>query len=85
MPENGLQQLLADRSSLWRIRHFEERVQELRSVGGSTDSVHLCNGQEAIYVAACSASDLRRDSRLPDLSWPWVGDRMRRALGGRPT
>jgi TPP-dependent pyruvate/acetoin dehydrogenase alpha subunit len=56
MRENGLQQLLADLSSLWRIRHFEERVQELRAAGEIAGSVHQCNGQEAIYVGACCTS-----------------------------
>jgi TPP-dependent pyruvate/acetoin dehydrogenase alpha subunit len=65
MRENGRQQLLADLSSLWRIRHFEERVQELRAAGEIAGSVHLCNGQEAIYVGACSALDLRRDVVFP--------------------
>jgi GNAT superfamily N-acetyltransferase len=63
--ENGLQQLLADLSSLWRIRHFEERVQELRAAGEIAGSVHLCNRQEAIYAGACSALDLRRDVVFP--------------------
>jgi TPP-dependent pyruvate/acetoin dehydrogenase alpha subunit len=85
MPENGLQQLLADLSSLWRIRHFEERVQELRSFGGSTDSVHLYNGQEAIYVAACSASDLRRDVVFPTYRGHGWAIACGAPLGGRPT
>lgn len=44
MRENGPQQLLSDLSSLWRIRHFEERVRELSAAGEIAGSVHLCNG-----------------------------------------
>lgn len=37
------------------IRRFEERVLELQRSGEITGSVHLCIGQEAIPVGACSA------------------------------
>jgi TPP-dependent pyruvate/acetoin dehydrogenase alpha subunit len=41
------------------IRHFEEKVLELRLAGDIVGSVHLCNGQEAIAVGVCSARDDR--------------------------
>ncbi len=48
-----------------RIRAFEEKVQELRAREEIVGSVHLCNGQEAIYVGACAALDLTRDAVFP--------------------
>ncbi|WP_436697752.1 thiamine pyrophosphate-dependent dehydrogenase E1 component subunit alpha [Nocardioides sp. BYT-33-1] len=48
-----------------RIRQFEEKVQELRAREEIVGSVHLCNGQEAIYVGSCAALDLTRDAVFP--------------------
>lgn len=64
MREAGVQQQLTDLTSLWRIRHFEE-VQDLCLSGQIAGSAHLCSGQEAIYVGACTALDLRRDVIFP--------------------
>jgi TPP-dependent pyruvate/acetoin dehydrogenase alpha subunit len=41
--------------SLYLLRHFEERVQELKDAGEVAGSVHLGIGQEAIPVGACDA------------------------------
>lgn len=38
---------------MWRVRAFEEKVQELRLAGDIAGSVHLANGQEAVAVGAC--------------------------------
>ncbi|AKS31006.1 thiamine pyrophosphate-dependent dehydrogenase E1 component subunit alpha [Mycolicibacterium goodii] len=48
-----------------RIRAFEEEVARLRAAGSVVGSVHLCNGQEAIYVGASNALDLPRDLVFP--------------------
>jgi TPP-dependent pyruvate/acetoin dehydrogenase alpha subunit len=50
---------------MWRIRFFEEQVLALRVAGDVVGSVHLCNGQEAIYVGTCSALDMPRDLVFP--------------------
>lgn len=47
-------QLLRDYRSMLTIRLFEERVRELRVAGDIVGSVHLCIGQEAGPVGACS-------------------------------
>lgn len=38
-----------------RIRAFEAKVRDLRLGGEIAGSVHLCNGQEGIYVGSCAA------------------------------
>jgi pyruvate dehydrogenase E1 component alpha subunit len=48
-----------------RIRLFEEEVRRLRAAGEVVGSVHLCNGQEAVYVGTCAALDLPRDLVFP--------------------
>jgi len=48
-----------------RIRVFEETVAELRSSQDIVGSVHLCNGQEAIYVGVVAALDMSRDLVFP--------------------
>lgn len=40
---------------MYVIRHFEERVQELKGDNEIAGSVHLCIGQEAIPVGACDS------------------------------
>ncbi|MFK4085510.1 thiamine pyrophosphate-dependent dehydrogenase E1 component subunit alpha [Kribbella sp. NPDC020789] len=47
------------------IRSFEEEVLRLRLDNTIVGSVHLCNGQEAIYVGATAALDLSRDLVFP--------------------
>jgi TPP-dependent pyruvate/acetoin dehydrogenase alpha subunit len=47
-------QLVADMTGMLRIRRFEERVRDLRLAGDIVGSVHLCIGQEAGPVGACS-------------------------------
>lgn len=47
---------------MWRIRLFEERVLELHRAGEVVGSVHLCIGQEAIAVGACSELRLPGDA-----------------------
>ncbi len=38
-----------------RIRFLEDKIADLRKSGDIQGSVHLCNGQEAIYSGACAA------------------------------
>jgi TPP-dependent pyruvate/acetoin dehydrogenase alpha subunit len=52
-------------AAMYRIRFFEEEVKHLRSDGAAAGSIHLCNGQEAIYVGACAALDLTKDAIFP--------------------
>lgn len=52
-------------ATMLRIRFFEEEIRRLRAEGAVVGSVHLCNGQEAIYVGACAALDLPRDVVFP--------------------
>jgi NAD(P)-dependent dehydrogenase (short-subunit alcohol dehydrogenase family) len=59
MRENGLQQLLADPSSLWRIRHFEERVQELRAATILQPLIHVGHPGEVAALAHFLASSDR--------------------------
>ncbi|MUN41705.1 MULTISPECIES: thiamine pyrophosphate-dependent dehydrogenase E1 component subunit alpha [Actinomadura] len=63
MPETAM--LLDHLESMRRIRFFEEEVARLRARGDVVGSVHLCNGQEAIYTGACAALDLSRDAVFP--------------------
>ena len=51
--------LLAAYRTMWLIRAFEDRVQELFMQGDVSGTTHLCQGQEAVSVGVCSA--LRRD------------------------
>ncbi|MFF5265078.1 thiamine pyrophosphate-dependent dehydrogenase E1 component subunit alpha [Actinomadura viridis] len=55
---DGTGRRLADLHAMWRIRALEEKIRELRIAdGGNGDivgSVHLCIGQEAGPVGACS-------------------------------
>ncbi|WP_104063844.1 thiamine pyrophosphate-dependent dehydrogenase E1 component subunit alpha [Arthrobacter sp. 4R501] len=48
-----------------RIRKLEEEIFRLRLENSIVGSVHLCNGQEAIYVGAAAALDLKRDAVFP--------------------
>lgn len=45
---------LGDLTDMWRIRALEEKIRELRLAGHIEGSVHLCIGQEAGPVGACS-------------------------------
>ncbi|MEW2514791.1 thiamine pyrophosphate-dependent dehydrogenase E1 component subunit alpha [Streptomyces sp. NPDC046870] len=63
MPETA--ELLGYLESMQRIRFFEEEVARLRAAGDLVGSIHLCNGQEAIYTGACAALDLDRDAVFP--------------------
>ncbi|MDQ7876511.1 thiamine pyrophosphate-dependent dehydrogenase E1 component subunit alpha [Microbacterium sp. QXD-8] len=63
---------MSDEEQIWghlermrRIRSLEEKITELRATNQIVGSVHLCNGQEAIYVGACAALDLTRDAVFP--------------------
>lgn len=56
---------LARLREMQRIRAFEEEVLRLRLEGTVVGSVHLCNGQEGIYVGACEALDIPRDLVFP--------------------
>lgn len=49
------EELLADLRAMWRIRAFEEKAQALCGTGDIRGSVHLCIGQEAGPVGACTA------------------------------
>lgn len=57
--------LISRLRDMYRIRVFEEEVHRLRLAGEIVGSVHLCNGQEAIYVGARTALDLGRDLVFP--------------------
>ncbi|MFF5208357.1 thiamine pyrophosphate-dependent dehydrogenase E1 component subunit alpha [Streptosporangium sp. NPDC000396] len=63
MPETAA--LLGFFETMQRIRLFEEEVTRLRVSGDVVGSVHLCNGQEAVYAGACAALDLSRDAVFP--------------------
>jgi TPP-dependent pyruvate/acetoin dehydrogenase alpha subunit len=52
-------------SAMFRIRFFEDEIANLRRDSLVVGSVHLCSGQEAIYVGACTALDLSRDAVFP--------------------
>lgn len=51
--------------TMHRIRATEEKITQLRASGEVVGSVHLCNGQEAIYVGAARALDLTTDAVFP--------------------
>jgi TPP-dependent pyruvate/acetoin dehydrogenase alpha subunit len=53
--ENMTRELKQHLEAMYRIRFFEEKVTELRKAQKIVGSVHLCNGQEAIYVGARAA------------------------------
>lgn len=48
-----------------RIRETEETITRLRLSEDIVGSVHLCNGQEAIYAGAVRALELSRDAVFP--------------------
>lgn len=52
--DEEVRERLADLRAMWRIRALEEKVRELRLAGDIVGSVHLCNGQEAGPVGACT-------------------------------
>src|SRR5438552_17036351 len=54
--------LLAAYRSMWLIRAFEDRVQDLFVQGEVSGTTHLCQGQEAVSVGVCAA--LRRDAYM---------------------
>ncbi|MEV7797153.1 thiamine pyrophosphate-dependent dehydrogenase E1 component subunit alpha [Streptomyces sp. NPDC087512] len=64
-PMPDIDTLMGYYESMLRIRVFEEEVARLRSTGAIVGSVHLCNGQEAVYTGACAALDLDRDAVFP--------------------
>ncbi|WP_026876665.1 thiamine pyrophosphate-dependent dehydrogenase E1 component subunit alpha [Jiangella gansuensis] len=53
--ETGTEVLLRDLCDMWRVRLLEEKIRDLRLNGDVVGSVHLCIGQEAGPVGACSA------------------------------
>ncbi|MCC3650679.1 MULTISPECIES: thiamine pyrophosphate-dependent dehydrogenase E1 component subunit alpha [Streptomyces] len=59
------QSLTAYLTEMRRIRALEEKVAELRAGNDIVGSVHLCNGQEAIYVGSVATLDLTRDAVFP--------------------
>jgi len=72
--------------AMLRIRLFEEKVTELRKQQTIVGSIHLCIGQEAIYIGARAALGARprvRDLPRPRRAWPAAcpGRRLRRAAG----
>jgi len=54
--------LLAAYRTMWLIRAFEDRVQDLFVQGEVSGTTHLCQGQEAVSVGVCMA--LRRDDYI---------------------
>ncbi|OZM80863.1 thiamine pyrophosphate-dependent dehydrogenase E1 component subunit alpha [Pseudonocardia sp. MH-G8] len=50
---------------MYRIRFTEETIAALRAAGDVVGSVHLCNGQEAVYTGAVAALDLAVDAVFP--------------------
>ena len=65
MDGQSLPRLRVSLQQMWRIRFFEEEVMRLRIAGEVVGSVHLCNGQEAIYVGTCAALNLPTDLVFP--------------------
>lgn len=63
-----------------RIRALEEEILRLRTNGDVVGSVHLCIGQEAIYVGGAAALDLSRDAVFPT----YRGHGWALALGASP-
>ena len=57
--------LVASIEVMLRIRETEETIARLRASGDIVGSVHLCNGQEAIYAGAAGALDLTTDAVFP--------------------
>ncbi|WAM19793.1 thiamine pyrophosphate-dependent dehydrogenase E1 component subunit alpha [Rhodococcus sp. JS3073] len=57
--------LLAHYREMYRIRVLENEILRLRKIEEVVGSVHLCNGQEAIYVGAAAGLDLSRDAVFP--------------------
>lgn len=57
--------LMASLEVMHRIRETEEMITRLRKREEIVGSVHLCNGQEAIYAGAAGALDLARDAVFP--------------------
>ncbi len=55
MTPTDIQAALADLAAMYRIRLLEEKITELRKQQVIQGSVHLCVGQEAIYVGARGA------------------------------
>lgn len=55
LPASQIEAALTHLGVMYRIRFLEEKVTELRSRLVIQGSVHLCNGQEAIYVGARAA------------------------------
>ncbi|MEU6413960.1 thiamine pyrophosphate-dependent dehydrogenase E1 component subunit alpha [Microbispora sp. NPDC046933] len=47
------------------IRGVEDEIARLRTAGDMVGSIHLCSGQEAVYVGAVAALDLSRDAVFP--------------------
>lgn len=62
MQEINTSQALADLAAMHRIRMLEEKITELRKQQIIQGSIHLCVGQESIYVGARSA--LTDDDRV---------------------
>lgn len=62
MPDDSTSQALADLAAMHRIRFLEEKITELRKQQIVQGSVHLCIGQESIYVGARGA--LRDEDRV---------------------
>lgn len=62
---SSIEALLASLEVMHRIRATEEKITELRLQGDVVGSVHLCNGQEAIYAGAVAALELSRDAVFP--------------------
>jgi len=54
--------LLAAYRTMWLIRAFEDRVQDLFVQGEVSGTTHLCQGQEAVSAGVCAA--LRRDDYM---------------------
>lgn len=65
VPTQDEQTLLDRLRAMHTIRFFEEEVLRLRTANEIVGSVHLCNGQEAVYVGAVAALDLQRDAVFP--------------------
>ena len=55
MQETKTSQALADLAAMFRIRLLEEKITELRKQQIIQGSIHLCIGQESVYVGARGA------------------------------
>ena len=65
MDDEDVERSLIHYDLMMRIRCFEQEIVRLHQSKDVVGSVHLCSGQEAIYVGAVTALDRSRDLVFP--------------------